>query len=66
MEDVHYFFKSLRSVGTLRFDIYGAWEVLTLKRYKARLSYSATETRPPKFDEEPKGGDWVSVDGMFC
>jgi len=57
--------ETLRSVGILRFDIYGAWEVLTLKKYKAKLSYSATETKPPKFDEEPKGGDWVSVDDDF-
>jgi len=57
--------ETLRSVGILRFDIYGAWEALTLKRYKAKLSYSPTDTRPPKFDEEPTGGDWVTVDDDF-
>jgi len=55
----------LRSLGCRRFDIYGAWECLTLKKYKARFFYSDTITKPPKFSEKLTGEGWEKIDGSL-
>eukprot|EP00980_Cylindrotheca_fusiformis_P010706 scaffold2400_cov187-Cylindrotheca_fusiformis.AAC.11 len=62
----------IRFIGSLRFDLWGALCVVTLKKYRARFSYlppSANRTNsskcPPLSDPIPSDGGWVTCEDDF-
>ena len=56
----------MRSIGDLRFDLYGAWCVLTKRRYKGRLSYTSEENENLRsFNESITSPNWTVVEDDF-
>lgn len=62
----------IRFVGFLRMDLWGAWCVLKLRKYRARFSYlppsadGASSARcPPLSDPIPSDGTWVTSEDDF-
>lgn len=60
----------LRQLGSLRFDIWGLWRVLKLKKYRAKFSYlpkqDAQSSNMPALDQPlPSNDNWVSMEDDF-
>ncbi len=47
MADIDMNSEFLRFLGGLRFEIYGLWRLLKVRRYKGKFSYSKTSTNLP-------------------
>ena len=56
----------LRFLGGFRFEIYGAWRVLAMKRYRGRITYSTTaENLPPLSSPIPESNEYKSITDTF-
>lgn len=42
----------LRCLGGFRFEVYGAWRVIKMKRYRAKLTYSTIKEEMPNFETD--------------
>jgi diacylglycerol kinase family enzyme len=57
----------LRCCGGARFEFYGYWRLMALKRYQAKLEYTRTLdlSKMPKLDENIIDTNWDKIDGQF-
>jgi sphingosine kinase len=58
--------EAIRFLGSLRFDVWAVWRVLTLRTYRARFSYVPAGKHvevPPLC--EPLSKDWVTEEDDF-
>jgi len=56
----------MRKIGVLRIDLYGAWCVLTKRRYKGRLSFTSEENENLQtLNESITSPNWTVVEDDF-
>jgi len=55
----------LRPLGKLRFTVYGLWNILMLKKYQAKISYTTETTELPSINEEITGEGWQQFESVF-
>jgi hypothetical protein len=54
----------MRCLGKTRFDVQGVLQVISGKKYHAKLSYSTTSVELPKLDQEVPE-DWTKIEDDF-
>ena len=52
-------------MGNLRFNLYGAYLILKLKKYRCRLTYSTTESDIPPLNVKIDSPDYITVENTF-
>ena len=55
----------MRPLGDLRFTLHGLWNILMLKKYHAKFTYTSTDAQLPNINEEIKGEGWNTSHGKL-
>jgi len=55
----------LRSLGKLRFTFSGLWNIMLMKKYHAKITYTMTNQELPGIDEDLKGEEWQEFQSAF-
>jgi len=53
-----------RALGSMRFDVYAVWRMISLRKYRARLMYLPPDA-PSSASSEPGGEGWKVIEDTF-